>query len=213
MGCLPIRYIIMTRRIMYLHYLLTQDEDSLLSSFFMAQWENPVSVDWTEQAKMDLENIKLYITLEAIQMISKEEFQKVVKVAIHKAAFIYLNAEKEKRDKVKHAEHRYLKLQPYLCPGKLGVKEAKLLFQLRTRMVDVKENFRNKYPDTMCPVCKGNSKDTQEHVLECSVPIKDTNMLVKRQVVFSWLFGMDVVKQTEVPVFMEPQKYSFWRNA
>ena len=65
----------MTRRIMYLHYLLTQDEDSLLSSFFMAQRENPVSGDWTEQVKMDLEKIKLNMTLEAIQMISKEEFQ------------------------------------------------------------------------------------------------------------------------------------------
>ena len=142
---------------------------------------------------MDLEKIKLNMTLEAIQLMSKEEFQKLVKVAIHKAAFTYLNAEK-----VKYVEHCYLKLQPYLCPGKLGVKEAKLLFQPRTRMVDVKENFRNKYPDTICPICKGNSKDTQEHVLECSVLIQDTNMIVKSQVVFSWIFGMDVVKQTEV---------------
>jgi hypothetical protein len=153
-----------------------------------------VSGDWTEQVKMDLEKIKLNMTLEAIIMMSKEEFQKVVKVAIHKAAFIHVNAVKEKRDNVKHVEHRYLKLQPYLYPGKVGVKEAKLLFQFRTRMADVKEIFINKYPDTTCPVCKGNSKDTQEHVLECSVLIQDTNMIVKSQVVFSWIFGMDVVK-------------------
>ena len=198
MGCLPIRYIIMTRRIMYLHYLLTQDDDSLLSSFFMAQWENPVPGDWTEQVKIDLEKIKLDLTLETIKLMSKEEFQKVVKNAINKTAFAYLNVEKQKRDKVKHIEHRYLKLQPYLCPGNLNIREAKLLFHLRTRMVDVKENFRNKYPDTICPVCKGDLKDTQEHVLVCSVLNHDRNMIVKSPVVFSWIFGTDVVKQSEV---------------
>jgi hypothetical protein len=39
-----------------------------------------VSGDWTEQVKMDLEKIKLTMTLEAMKMMSKEEFQKVVKV-------------------------------------------------------------------------------------------------------------------------------------
>ena len=109
---------------MYLHYLLTQDEDSLLSSFFHAQWDSPVPGDWTEQVKKDLELIKLDLALEAIKVISKDAFQKLVKVAIHKAAFVYLNSEKQKRDKVKHVEHRYLKLQPYLCPGEFEIKEG-----------------------------------------------------------------------------------------
>ena len=169
----------MSRRIMYLHYLLTQDEDSLLSSFFHAQWDSPVPGDWTEQVKKDLELIKLDLALEAIKVISKDAFQKLVKVAIHKAAFVYLNSEKQKRDKVKHVEHRYLKLQPYLCPGQLEIKEAKLLFQLRTKMVDVRENFKNKYPDTMCPVCMGICRDSQEHVLECSVLLLNCNIVAK----------------------------------
>ena len=151
----------MSRRIMYLHYLLTQDEDSLLSSFFHAQWESPVPGDWTEQVKKDLELIKLDLALEAIKVISKDAFQKLVKVAIHKAAFVYLNSEQQKRDKVKHVEHRYLKLQPYLCPGKFEIKEAKLLFQLKTKIIDVREKVKNKYPDTMCPVSMGICRDSQ----------------------------------------------------
>ena len=144
LGCLPIRYIIISRRIMYLHYLLTQDEDALLSRFFKAQIENPVAGDWIEQIKIDMEEIKLNLTMDAIKMLSKEVLQKQLKVAVQKAAFKYLIGEKEKRNKVKHVDHTHLRLQPYLCPGILEIQEAKLLFQLRTRMIDVRENFKNK---------------------------------------------------------------------
>ena len=42
LGCIPIRYIIINRRIMFLQYLLKQDDDSLLHNIFMAQKDNPV---------------------------------------------------------------------------------------------------------------------------------------------------------------------------
>ena len=47
MGCLPIRFIIKSRRIMFLHYILNQKQDSLIVKFFKAQLENPVG-DWSE---------------------------------------------------------------------------------------------------------------------------------------------------------------------
>ena len=44
LGCIPLRYIIMSRRMMYLQYLLQQDEDSLLKNVFKAQRENAAKV-------------------------------------------------------------------------------------------------------------------------------------------------------------------------
>ena len=130
--------------------------------------------------------------------MSKDAFQKLVKVAIQKAAFAYLHSEKQKRDKVKNVEHRYLKLQPYLCPREFVIKEAKLLFQLRTKMVDVRENFKNKYSDTMCPVCMGTCTDSQEHVLDCPVLLLNCNIVAKHKVEYCWIYSMDVGKQAEV---------------
>ena len=43
-----------------------------LSRFVKAQIENPVPGDWIEQIKIDVEDIKLNLTMEAIKMLSKE---------------------------------------------------------------------------------------------------------------------------------------------
>ena len=55
------------------------------------------------------------------------------------------------------------KRQKYLA--ELNRVNASTIFQARTRMIDVKNNFRNKYRDTTCRAC-GREPETQEHVLE-----------------------------------------------
>ena len=35
-------------------------------------------------------------------------------------------------------------------------------------MLDVRCNFKNKYSDTLCPLCKAD-QDTQQHLMVCSV--------------------------------------------
>ena len=44
-GCTPIRFIIRSRRLMFLHYILKQDKNSLVSKVFHAQLSNPVQND------------------------------------------------------------------------------------------------------------------------------------------------------------------------
>ena len=53
--------------------------------------------------------------------------------------------------------------QKYL--NKLTRRQASTIFKARTRMLDVKNNFRNKYKDTLCRQCNQHL-ETQEHVLE-----------------------------------------------
>ena len=54
LGCQPIRFIIMARRINYLHYLLKLDKSELLWKVFEAQINNPVKGDWYLQIIEDL---------------------------------------------------------------------------------------------------------------------------------------------------------------
>ena len=54
LGLLPIQQIIKARRIIYLHYILTSDENAMLYKFFKAQFESPVKEDWSEQVIKDL---------------------------------------------------------------------------------------------------------------------------------------------------------------
>ena len=60
-------------------------------------------------------------------------------------------------------EWKPVKRQRYL--DELSRANVSTIFQARTRMLDIKNNFRNKYPDITCRACKKEA-ETQEHVLE-----------------------------------------------
>ena len=49
--------------------------------------------------------------------------------------------------------------------SKLSRKKASIIFKARTRMLDIKDNFRNKHRTDICRKC-GTEKETQKHVLE-----------------------------------------------
>ena len=38
-GNVPIRFILMARQVNFLHYIMNEEEESLLNRFFKAQWE------------------------------------------------------------------------------------------------------------------------------------------------------------------------------
>ena len=58
LGVLPIRYVIKSRRLMFLHYILNQNEESLMKKFFNGQIENSTKTDWTSQIKKDLTELE-----------------------------------------------------------------------------------------------------------------------------------------------------------
>ena len=75
---------------MYLHYLANLDEEEMLHKFFIAQWDNPVTNDWTETVKKDMEFLNIKYDLDELKMIKQEQFKKLIKKSIQSAAFDYL---------------------------------------------------------------------------------------------------------------------------
>ncbi len=62
--------------------------------------------------------------------------------------------------------------------------EVSTIFKARTRMIDVKNNFRGKYKDTTCRMCK-NQLENQEHVLtECHNIHKDNTTKIYTNDIF-----------------------------
>ena len=63
-----------------------------------------------------------------------------------------------------------LKTQEYLTSPLFNDEEASILFSLRSRYVDCKINFKNKYKedDLLCPLCM-KEDDDQKHMLNCEV--------------------------------------------
>ena len=57
-------------------------------------------------------------------------------------------------------------MQRYLKPNKLKIsqEDAQTIFKLKSRVTDVKTNFRGRYDSFECDVCK-KEEETQEHII------------------------------------------------
>ena len=180
-----------------MHYILNQEEDSLMLRFFNAQLSNPVEGDWTEQVEKDLQDLNMNLSMNEIKSLSEECFRTKVKNAILKAAFEWLTSEKLKRSNVMNISYEKLQMQEYLLSTEMETREKKLLFQLRTRMVDLKVNFKNGHADLSCPLCS-RSEDNQMHVLECSIILRNTSFFSDQSSAYSDIFSDEVKKQAVV---------------
>ena len=77
---IPIRFVVASRRILYLHTILQKDRNEMIQKIFEAQKIKPSPGDFIELVKNDLETIGLKITEEDIRKISKHKFKKIVKL-------------------------------------------------------------------------------------------------------------------------------------
>ena len=74
--------------------------------------------------------------------------------------------------KVKTLKYKKVQIQTYLKDSNLSTEKKQLLFSLRTRMLDIKENFSFLYLDNECTLgCK--EIESQEHLLNCQVIIEN----------------------------------------
>ena len=67
LGCIPIRFLVKQRRLMFLHYFLQQD--TLLFKVLNSQIEESVKGDWIEQIYTDIEEVGIIWSLEEIQRL------------------------------------------------------------------------------------------------------------------------------------------------
>ena len=203
LGAIPIRFIVACRRLMFLHTILKEDPDCLISRFYKAQVKDPLKTDWCNTVENDLKEYEIYQTYKEIKAMSEEKFKSVVKYKIKVKALQFLNELKSKHTKVLHIEHTTLSIQEYLLPPQVvEIQLAKFLFQSRTRMLECKDNFSHKYKleEMGCPLgC--NTKDSQKHLFECDKLI--TSCVTKNnQPSYEDLFSDNVSSQLEVATIL-----------
>ena len=122
LGCLPIKYIVSTRRLLFLHYIINEDESSLISQVFKAPMNQPFKDDWYLAVIRDIQDFKLDLDIDEIKQMSLYKFRNLVKIVITVKAFQDLNDIKLKHSKVMHIVHAKLEMRNYLKPCKLTIK-------------------------------------------------------------------------------------------
>ena len=120
---------------------------------------------------------------------TKLSFKKFLKSKSKQLAIVYLNELKSKHSKLDKIHFTDLKCSQYLVDQRISHKEAKLLFNLRTRMYRVKCNFKNEFNfNILCDLCKSAICD-QRHLLSCSVLKSNMPELDSTTVRYHHLFG------------------------
>ena len=68
-GCVPFREMIRKRRILFLHYIMNENPNSILRKFLMKQIETRKSKDWITQVMTDIKELRLEVDIESIENI------------------------------------------------------------------------------------------------------------------------------------------------
>ena len=87
LGLIPLQYTIQARRLMFLWYILTRQEDDLLLKFFNAQMNEPCKNDWVLTVQSDLDFLELDYNFKEIKCFKKRKWLKIVKEACNEKAF------------------------------------------------------------------------------------------------------------------------------
>ena len=103
-GHHPARFEIQKMRLLYLKYILHENDDSLLSNFLKLQLEQPTKGDWASSCMKDLRELEMPYTLEQIKLMSYNQFKNKVKIKVRENAFKHLMNKTRSKGKEDHYE-------------------------------------------------------------------------------------------------------------
>ena len=167
-GAVPLRYIIMSRRIMYLQVILKREETEQIKKLYKAQKESKTKGDFADFVEQDMHKLEVKETEEEIKNMTKSALKKIIKEKVKVAALKYLT--KNKTSKTEKLTHKKLEMQQYLRNPIFGEDESRLLLALRTRTVrGIRTDFPGMFPSRECPLLGCREEDTLPHLLTCTV--------------------------------------------
>ena len=166
-GTMPMKYRIYERKLLFANRILRSEGESLAKEVLCKQDE----LQWPGLAK-EVKDICVELDLPNImkENIPTLQWKKAVKEACNIAATKELKKSMEDMSKVKHLVNEDFERKDYI--KKNNIYEARTMFKLRSKMVEVKMNYksdpRNSKELWRCDSCKSGALESQTHVLYCT---------------------------------------------
>ena len=95
LGAIPIRFLIMKRKILFLQYISKQDKKSMIYNVLKAIQNEPMKNDFVTTCKKYIETLKMNITFEEMEKISKFQLRRILVEQIKNEALVYLKNSKQ----------------------------------------------------------------------------------------------------------------------
>ena len=148
----------------YLHYLLQQEESSLLHRFLYASIKNPRKGDWVENINNILEGANITHTFDEIKLMKKPYFSRLIQNKIRKVAFQNLLERQKELENGSKIEYSSFCMQDYLLgTSPLSLEHKRLLFSLR---IDSRNDTAG-FGQTSC-LLPCSQELTNEHIYTCN---------------------------------------------
>ena len=113
------------------------------------------------------------MNFEEIMVMSKEAFKELVKMKVKSKALQYLQELQQKHSKSINLKYETLQLQEYLKPeGNMSTQMKAFIFSARSRMINVKCNYKTGKTDLKCRKCSSEDEN-QEHLLKCAALLEN----------------------------------------
>ena len=91
-GSIPIRFQVQRRRLVYLHHILNQNEESLLLTFFEHQLKTRKPKDWATRVLKDISDFEIDLQMDEIRKTPANVWKEMVKLKTEDLALQYLNS-------------------------------------------------------------------------------------------------------------------------
>ena len=200
LGIEPLRYIIMSRRLIYLQLILKQKETSLIKKFLNTQLSTLKKKDWAYTVKEDLKHLDIQLTINEIEFMPKETYRNLIKKKITQKSLEYLLSKRNARNgKGMKMSYSKLYMQNYLSSEDIDINnyERKLIFQFRTNMsFSIKSHFRNMHDNVICEGCNVE-ESTTKHTLHCNSLLGRNEMVTYIPDILD-LYGLDEYEQVYI---------------
>ena len=162
-GVLPVKYVIHTRQLTFLHHILCLDDNDPVKKEFEAQQLLPFEKNWANEV-IPLLHVYHLIEYDVVS-ISKDSWKRKVTHNVSRIALDHLTTQIKHKTKTKHLSYTSLCVQPYM--HQFNHKQASIIFKLRSFSVDCKANRMTSSSCLSCRLC-GVEDETQLHIMNCS---------------------------------------------
>ena len=89
-GLYPARFDLMKTQVLFFHYILNQDENSLIYKFLKVQMEDSVQGDWITNLRLNIIKLGLHLSDDQIKWMNKKKLNCLLNDKIQEKSFQYL---------------------------------------------------------------------------------------------------------------------------
>ena len=165
LGIVPVKFVIMEKRLKFLKYILEESTSSMIRQVYETLRKDSTKGDFIDLVKKDMEELCLTFTEEDIKDMNKIQWKKYVKEVVKEKAFEFLKEENGKKSKTKHITFEQFSTREYLVNNE-NKSLSKLIFSARSGTLDLKVWNEWKYGDKTCVMCQ-KDEENFDHFMTC----------------------------------------------